>query len=120
MPSFRLGRGKAALANVPADVESFPVSIWFQGLLEKGVQRFILNGLAIRQPSPPGVGTQFIPDGSNLPWVVERLRKSPKAFRAWVDHVGARYSSDQPSDSGRSGPGRRRPTTRRSSFGCAT
>lgn len=87
IPSFRLGRGKAALANVPADVKSFPVSIWFQGLLDSGVQKFILNGLAIRQPSPPGVGTQFMPDGSNLPWVVERLRKSPRAFEAWIEHV---------------------------------
>ena len=52
MPSFRLGRGKSALANVPADVESFPVSTWFQRLLEEGVQTFALNGLAIRsQPS---------------------------------------------------------------------
>ena len=54
MPSFRLGRGKSALANVPADVDSFPVSTWFQRLLEEGVQTFALNGLAIRQPSPPG------------------------------------------------------------------
>ena len=52
MPSFRLGRGKSALANVPADVDSFPVSTWFQRLLEEGVQTFALNGLAIRQPSP--------------------------------------------------------------------
>ncbi len=87
MPSFRLGRGKSALANVPADVESFPVSTWFQGLLEKGVQTFALNGLAIRRPSPPGVGVQFLPDGANLPWVVDGLRKNPGAFRRWLEHV---------------------------------
>lgn len=87
MPSFRLGRGKSALANVPADLESFPVSTWFQGLLEKGVQTFALNGLAIRQPSPPGMGLQFLPDGSNLPWVVDSLRKKSSAFRAWLEHV---------------------------------
>ena len=87
MPSFRLGRGKSALANVPADVESFPVSTWFQHLLEDGVQTFALNGLAIRQPSPPGVGMTFLPDGSNLPWVVDSLRKAPSAFRLWLEHV---------------------------------
>lgn len=87
MPSFRLGRGKSALANVPADLDSFPVSTWFQGLLEKGVQTFALNGLAIRQPSPPGVGMQFLPDGSNLPWVVDSLRKNGSAFRRWLEHV---------------------------------
>lgn len=87
MPSFRLGRGKSALANVPADVDSFPVSTWFQRLLEEGVQTFALNGLAIRQPSPPGVGMKFLPDGSNLPWVVDSLKKSPSAFQRWVEHV---------------------------------
>lgn len=87
MPSFRLGRGKSALANVPADVDSFPVSTWFQRLLEEGVQTFALNGLAIRQPSPPGVGMKFLPDGSNLPWVVDSLRKSASAFQLWVEHV---------------------------------
>jgi predicted ATPase len=86
-PSFRLGRGKSALANVPADVGSFPVSTWFQRLLEEGVQTFALNGLAIRQPSPPGVGMKFLPDGSNLPWVVDSLRKSPPSFHRWLEHV---------------------------------
>lgn len=87
MPSFRLGRGKSALANVPADLESFPVSTWFQGELERGVQTFALSGLAIRQPSPPGVGRRFLPDGSNLPWVVDGLRKNDEAFKAWLEHV---------------------------------
>jgi len=87
MPSFRLGRGKSALANVPADVDSFPVSTWFQRLLEEGVQTFALNGLAIRQPSPPGVGMKFLPDGSNLPWVVDSLKRTESAFQRWVEHV---------------------------------
>ncbi len=86
-PSFKLGRSKSALANVPADPESFPVSTWFQRELEEGVQTFALNGLAIRQPSPPGMGSRFRPDGSNLPWVVDSLRKSPRALRQWIEHV---------------------------------
>ncbi|MBM3460029.1 MAG: ATP-binding protein, partial [Armatimonadetes bacterium] len=32
MPSFRLGRTRLALAHIPADEESFPVSTWFRGL----------------------------------------------------------------------------------------
>lgn len=87
MPSFRLGRTKAALANLPADRESFPISSWFRDLLEKGVQNFVLNSQIIRQPSPPGLGRRFQMDGSNLPWVVAELRKEPKKFRAWLDHV---------------------------------
>ena len=87
MPSFKLGRAKSALAHVPADVESFPVSIWFRDLLEKGVQTLALNGLAIRHPSPPGAGRQFQPDGSNLPWVVDSLRQHKRKFQQWLDHV---------------------------------
>jgi len=86
-PSFKLGRTTSALANIPADSESFPVSTWFRNLLEKGVQSFVLNSQIIRQPSPPGLGKRFQTDGSNLPWVVAELRKDTKRFRSWVDHV---------------------------------
>jgi len=86
-PSFKLGRGKSALANLPADTKSFPVSTWFRNLLEKGVQPFVLNSQLIRQPSPPGLGRRFQTNGSNLPWVVAELRKDQKRFRAWLDHV---------------------------------
>lgn len=87
MPSFRLGRGRSALANVPADQQSFPVSMWFRDLLENGVQEFILNSQVIRQPSPPGQGLAFRPDGSNLPWVISELRTDKGQFHAWLDHV---------------------------------
>lgn len=86
-PSFKLGRGKSALANLPADAESFPVSTWFRELLEMGVQPFVLNSQLMRQPSPPGLGRRFQTDGSNLPWVVAELRQDPKRFRAWLEHV---------------------------------
>ncbi|MHB1309022.1 MAG: methylation-associated defense system AAA family ATPase MAD3 [Limisphaerales bacterium] len=87
MPSFKLGRGRSALANIPADTESFPVSTWFRDLLEKGVQPFVLNSQLMRQPSPPGLGRRFQTDGSNLPWVVNDLRQDPKRFRVWLEHV---------------------------------
>ena len=86
-PSYKLGRGKSALANLPADEESFPVSSWFKRLLEEGVQSFVLNSKIIRQPSPPGLGRRFQPDGSNLPWVVAELRKDSHAFASWLAHI---------------------------------
>ena len=86
-PSFRLGRGKLALANIPADEGSFPVSTWFRDLLESGVQSVTLNSQTIRQPSPPGLGLRFQTDGSNLPWVIAELRKDSRRFTAWLDHV---------------------------------
>ena len=86
-PSFKLGRTKSALANIPADAKSFPVSTWFRSLLESGVRNVVLNSHVIRQPSPPGLGLRFQTDGSNLPWVIAELRRDPARFSAWLDHV---------------------------------
>ena len=86
-PSFRLGRTRSALANIPADRTSFPVSLWFRDMLENGVQNFVLDSQTIRQPSPPGLGRRFQTDGSNLPWVVHDLSKDRERFTMWLDHV---------------------------------
>ena len=86
-PSFKLGRTKSALAHIPADEKSFPVSSWFRNLLETGVQNVVLNSQTIRQPSPPGLGLRFQTDGSNLPWVIAELRRDPERFSGWLDHV---------------------------------
>lgn len=86
-PSFKLGRTKSALAHIPADEKSFPVSTWFRSLLESGVQNVVLNSQTIRQPSPPGLGLRFQTDGSNLPWVIAELRRDAQRFSGWLDHV---------------------------------
>ena len=86
-PSFRLGRTRSALANLPADEASFPACLWFRELLESGIQSFILDSQVIRQPSPPGQGRGFQTDGSNLPWVIHDLSKTPKRFDMWIEHV---------------------------------
>ena len=87
MPSFRLGRTRSALANIPADRTSFPVSLWFREMLENGVQNFILDSQVIRRPSPPGLGRRFQTDGSNLPWVIHELSKDLERFTMWLEHV---------------------------------
>ena len=86
-PSYRLGRTRSALANMPSDESSFPVSLWFREMIENGVQNFILDSQVIRQPSPPGLGRRFQTDGSNLPWVINDLSKDKKRFAMWLDHV---------------------------------
>ena len=87
-PSFRLGPQRSALGNLVADEESFPVATWFREYLTIGVQRFVLNSLVIKRPSPPARATGFLPDGSNLPWVIARLREDdPERHRAWIEHL---------------------------------
>ncbi len=85
---FRLGPKKSALANLPADEARFPVAIWFKSYLAEGIKRIVLASEAMRRPSPPGRSRAFLPDGSNLPWVVHELEaKHPKRLEAWVEHV---------------------------------
>lgn len=85
---FRLGPRRSALANLPEDEEKFPVAIWFRRLLLEGVQRLALNSVALRRPSPPGSPRHFLPDGSNLPWVVSEMEKSaPHRLQEWIAHV---------------------------------
>lgn len=86
-PSFRLGRETSALANIPADRDSFHAAPWFRTLLIDGIQSLTLNSQKIRQPSPPGLGKRFQPDGSNLPWVIAELRKDQRRFEEWIAHV---------------------------------
>ncbi len=87
-PSFKLGPQKSALGNLPADEKSFPVAMWFREYLNTGVQRFILNSLEIKRPCPPIRVKGFSPDGSNLPWVVARLRQdNPGRFNDWIAHL---------------------------------
>ena len=85
---FRLGPQKSALANLPEDETKFPVATWFKELLMLGIDRLALNSERMRQPSPPRAPKVFLPDGSTLPWVVDRLAsRSPSRFRDWINHV---------------------------------
>ncbi len=87
-PSFKLGSHRSALGNLPADETSFPVATWFRELLNTGIQRFVLNSLEIKRPSPPQKVKGFLPDGSNLPWVITHLRqKDPRRYESWISHL---------------------------------
>ncbi len=86
--TFKLGYRKSALANLPADEEKFPASVWLKEYLNTGVQVFMLNSLKIREASKPGQGKQFKPDGSNLPWVIDDFKKQyPNKFERWIKHI---------------------------------
>ncbi|MFQ5734023.1 MAG: AAA family ATPase [Planctomycetaceae bacterium] len=88
VPSFQLGPYRSALANLPEDETRFPVATWFKNLLSQRIQKIILDSLTMRRASPPGQTDRFKTDGSNLPWVVERLiQENPEKFRDWIAHL---------------------------------
>ena len=80
-PSFRLGPRRSALGNMPEDPRDFPVATWLRELLIDGTQELMLDSLALRQSSPPGQGLTFRPDGANLPWIIQALRKTRTGSR---------------------------------------
>jgi predicted ATPase len=86
--SFKLGPHRSALGNLPEDESKFPVATWLKGILIEGVQRLVLNSALMRKPSPPGQPKRFRPDGSNLPWVIQSLKKNlPLQYEEWIRHI---------------------------------
>ncbi|MCC6411599.1 MAG: AAA family ATPase [Saprospiraceae bacterium] len=86
--SFKFGVKKSALGNMPADDTLFPSAMWLRSFLGEGVRLFFIEGMHIRNASPPGQLRQFKTDGSNLPWVIEDLKKKHNDhFRDWIKHI---------------------------------
>lgn len=85
---FRFGTSRPALSYLPEDNEKFPIAIWLKQLLMEGVQRIALNAEQMRLPSPAGSPKTYLPDGSNLPWVVHDLEANNKDNLAlWLHHI---------------------------------
>ncbi len=85
---FQIGTRKLALSQVQEDRTKFPVALWVRSVLLSGVQRLELNSKAMRRPASPLLVGKFLPDGSNLPIVVKRLKaEDPKRARDWVNHL---------------------------------
>lgn len=84
---FTFPRNKTALGNLPEDVTKFPASTWLKSFLQNGIQLFVLDSQVMRVPSPSGQSLQFNTDGSNLPWVIEDLKKNKKRFTQWIEHI---------------------------------
>ncbi len=85
---FRFGPQKTALANLPEDLDRFPVATWTKKILTGGIQKLALNSAMMRRPCRPDSPRMFLADGSNLPVVIRELEKSHKErFRRWLEHV---------------------------------
>lgn len=86
--TFRLGPMKSALSNLPEDEIRFPAATWVKRVLLEGVHRLMLNAEKMRMPAPAGSPSDFLADGSNLPWVIHALEGSdPGRKLLWVEHL---------------------------------
>ena len=87
--AIAFGPRRSTLKNLPESPEQFPVATYAKRILEAGVQKLFLDSRRLRQASSPNNRRMtFVPDGSNLPWAIQRLREvSPEKFGAWLGHV---------------------------------
>ncbi|MBU1261964.1 ATP-binding protein, partial [bacterium] len=62
---------------------------WLKHILMLNIQQISLNSLMMRIPASPLHGKKwFAPDGSNLPLIVNSLKKEqPKRFNLWIHHI---------------------------------
>lgn len=87
--TIAFGPRRSTLANLPESRAKFPVATFLKRMLETGVRRVFLDSEAMRNPSPPQYGAAGLADnGSNLPWVIRRLRERYKTeYVEWLKHV---------------------------------
>ena len=65
-----------------------PVATWFRDYLASGIQNFVLDSFKMKAPSSATTISGFSPDGSNLPWLVSRLKKEYRTrYNDWVNHL---------------------------------
>lgn len=85
---FRIGPTRAALSGLPQDNTKFPAALWLRQFLSDGMQKLELDSVAMKEPVSPRSPRQFEPDGSNLPIVIDHLKKQqPKRLKEWEKHI---------------------------------
>lgn len=86
--NFNFGSKRAALMYVPEDHAQFSISLYIRDFLREGVDFILINSEAMRRPAPPGSLDKLRPDGSNLPFAVEHVKKAqPHQFDQWIEHL---------------------------------
>ncbi len=86
--AFNLGAERSAMSILPDTVDEYPVTTRILAYLRDGIATLSLNSERMRRASPPGVGNAFLPDGSNVPWVVATfMEQDPGRYDDWVEHI---------------------------------
>ena len=87
--NIAFGPLRSTLGNLPASPTKFPTAAFVKRKLEAGVRPISLDSKKMRRASPPAHGAGGLAaDGSNLAWVIKRLRDGqPTDFAEWLDHV---------------------------------
>ena len=77
---------KSALSTLPED-ERFSRANWFKSQFVDHLQKIMLHSEKMLEPSSPLKQRRFAVDGSNLPQVIQDLRKHTPSYEGWLDQV---------------------------------
>lgn len=87
-PGLSLSSDRSALSILPDHDDRYPASTHAMVFLRDKVISLSLNSERMRRASRPGVGVDFLPDGSNIPWVADDLlRRAPQRAKDWIGHI---------------------------------
>ena len=86
---LNLGPSRSALSILPDDDDKhYPAVTRALIFLRDKLVALSLNSERMREATPPGVGNQFLADGSNIPWVAEVLLQSHTDMADdWTRHI---------------------------------
>ena len=86
--ALNLSADRSAMSILPDYDAKYPASTHAMVHLRDAVIALSLNSERMRQASRPGVGIDFLPDGSNIPWVVDvLLNQAPQQAEEWIGHI---------------------------------
>ena len=87
-PGFNLSSDRSMMTFLPDRGNEFPSSTRAMTHLRDKVFTIALNSALLREASPPGLGLELRPDGSNVPWVADTLRQdAPQRWEWWMGHI---------------------------------
>lgn len=85
---FNLSSDRSMMTFLPDRGNEFPSSTFVMAFLRDKIVPIALNSALLREASPPGLGSELRPDGSNVPWVVDALLLvAGERWQSWTDHV---------------------------------
>ena len=87
--SIAFGHRRSTLGNLPESPKNFPVSTYVKQVLGSSIKSFFLDSMSMREASAPAKrGHGIAQDGSNLPWIIKRLKvEHPNSYEKWLSHI---------------------------------
>ncbi len=79
---------KLVLGALSEDIQKYPVTTWLKNQFKKFIQPIQIESGAISKAGKERRPGTVNPDGSNLPWLIDSLKKKyPDRYKLWFRHI---------------------------------